>query len=553
LASTEKRSDTGVKHPAVETTFVDRSGKVIQALVGDERGDVFSVADVIRFIWRGRTWVALAAVAGLIVATIFVIATAISKSTATTYRTAIAITMKGAKPGEYPSGAPYAPSDLRSPAVLDTVYKNSNLQAYGLGPVDFNNAISVEAFSPSIETITERYRARLRAKNITPEEIKSVEETYRTDLAAARSDGILVSLTLDGKFEVPDEIGRKVAASVPSVWSQVFIESLGVISFPVPRSAADLVDQRLVDSLDYPLAFDYVEKSIKELELRLAAIADIPNARNVAVKDATETLFDLQRRTDNSRAFYIEKIMRPIVDKGLSRSAALTLLAYENRSQLISIEEKSDMRKSASLSSLIRERNASDMPGVGAPGGLPGVQGAPASAGTNISTVGDGVVDRIVALSISSAGAQFREQLLNEKLGIETAIADNEQERLLIDRRLAGIRSQGSGADLPDRESLVTAFNAATKVTIAELNDIWQRSNEILSAVNSNRLNQDKQLYASLPIVDAQTSTPFYISTFLWAVFFGIIVLSALAGLIAYVLFSIVEKPAMFIRRKANA
>jgi hypothetical protein len=527
--------------------------RVIESLVEDERQRAYTVSDGIRHLWRGRIWVAAAAALGLTLGMLFVLYTAVSKPSVTTYRSAIALTMKGAKPGEYPNGSPFGPSDLRSPAVLDVVYKNLNLDNFKLGRVDFANAVNVEAFSPSIDGITARYQARARAKNITPEELRAIEDVYRTELAAAQSEGLQVLFTVDGKFGIPDEIGRQVVAAIPAVWSQVFIDSLGVISYPVARSAADLIDQRLVETLDYPLVFDYIESSELELEKRLLAISQLPNSTNVAVQDSTQTLFDLQRRTVNARAFSIEKIMRPIVDKGLSRTQSLTVLAYENRAQVIEIDEKSDIQKSQSISSLIRERNATDMPLGNGAAGSAGAQGAAGSGSGNFSALGDGVVDRIVALSISSAGAQFREQLLNEKMGVENSITEKIRERKLIERRLAGIRSQGTVGELPDHAALVAAFESASASTIKELNDVWQRANEILSIVSRERLNLDKQLYASLPSGGAQTSTPFYRSVYLWAVFVSLIALFALAGLAAYLLFSIVKTPGRFLRSSAAA
>ena len=177
--------------------------------------------------------------------------------------------------------------------------------------------------------------------------------------------------------------------------------------------------------------------------------------------------------------------------------------------------------------------------------------GAAGSGAGNFSALGDGVVDRIVALSISSAGAQFREQLLNEKMGVENSITEKIRERRLIERRLAGIRSQGPGSELPDRAAMIAAFEGAAASTIKELNDVWTTANEILTIVSRDRLNLDKLLYASLPIDGAQASTPFYQSVYLWSVFFSLIALFSLAGLAAYLLFSIVKRPARFLRLSA--
>lgn len=497
------------------------------------------VSDSIRFLWRGRMWVVAAAALGLVLGVVFLVYTAVSKPSITSYRAALALTMKGARPGQYPSGAPFAASDLRSPAVLEEAYRNSNLQSYNFSIGEFSKSITAESYSPNIDIITARFRARAGARNITPEELKTVESAYRQELDAVRNEGILVTFTVDGKFGIPDEVGRKVVNSIPTYWAQEFIDSLGVTAFPVARSEDDLVDAKVVASLDYPLEFDYIEASASQLLNRIKAISEIPNAWNVSVSDPKQTLFDLQRRVNNVRTFQIDKVLRPLVDRGLNREIELTMLAYENRVQVLALDQANDERRSASISSLIRERNAGDNPNGGGQG--VSVDGTNSGNGASISTLGDSVVDRIVQLSVSSAGAEFREKLLGQKLEIEDGIADNIKQRQLIERRLAGLRGSNTATDPAKDARLAEVFGVTAAATIAELNAVWKLANEVLSSLNSDRLNEDKTLYNSLPLADSAANSAFYESTFVWAVFGGLIVLFSIGGLIAYLFNSIVK------------
>lgn len=119
------------------TTDAEKSGTFQTGanLVVDDQQGVVTISDAIRFLWRGRLWVAAAAAIGLLLGLVFVVASAISKPSVTSYRAAITITMLGAEKFEdkakkvkdvltvYPNGAPFAPSDLRSPIVLEAAYK----------------------------------------------------------------------------------------------------------------------------------------------------------------------------------------------------------------------------------------------------------------------------------------------------------------------------------------------------------------------------------------------------------------------------------------------
>lgn len=524
-----------------------KSSRPVSAI--NERRPVVTVSDAIRYLWKGRVWIAIAAALGFVAAIMFILFIAISRPSVTVYRNAIALTMKGAAPGQYPNGAPFSSSDLRSPVVLEAAFAASNLQSYGYSLNEFSKAIDAQAYSPNIEAITARFRAKATARNVTPEEIKTAEDSYRQELTAAQSEGILVTLTTDGIHDVPSEVGRKVVDSIPIFWSKIFVESLGVSSFPVARSTADLLDIKVVAALDYPLVFDYIDTSAVELDQRLTAINDVPNARNVVVGTPPQTLLDLQRRAANVRTFQIEKMLRPLADSGLSRAAELTVMAYENKSQLLALEATNEERRSSSISNLIRERNMSDTQAGSTPMNG-GVSSPVATLNPSISTLGDSSVDKIVALSISSAGTEFREKLLDKKLDIEADISKKIMQRQMIERRLVGLRAPENDTTPGRKEKLTEVFDSTSDATISELNNIWKLCNELLSNLTVDRLNEDKLLFKSAPIAGVELSTPFYRSIFLWAVFFGLIVMSTLTGIVAYLLNGVVKQGVRYRREQ---
>jgi hypothetical protein len=545
------------------TTDARKSGadRTDAITIDDEPQGTLTVSDAIRFLWRGRLWVATAAAIGLLLGVTFVVLNAISKPSVTAYRTAITLTMLGAESRQeklakerdktgiqepvlttYPNGAPFAPSDLRSPIVLQAAFERNNLTQYGMTFDRFAKSIDAEAYSPYVETITARYRARASARGITPQEIKTLEDDYRDELRAAQASGVLVTFTVDGEYGIPANVGHQVAQSIPAAWAEIFTKTLGVASAPIARSAAGVLDAKLAASLDYPLLFDYIETGASALDERLKAISELPNSGNLAVENSTMALSDLQRRADNVRELRVEKILRPLVDKGLSRDTELTQIIYQNKAGVLAVEESASERKSASISSVIRERTATDSPATQSQLSAQLTPSAQPGGGTSISAIGDSVMNRIVSLSIDNAGIEFREELLNQKLETEQVVAEKVRERRLIELRLAGLKALGDAALPAGVEKQAGVFDATATAAITELNEIWRLANEVLTLLSSDSLNDDKQLYTSMPLAEREENSPFYQSVYLWAVFGGLIVLSAIAGLIAYLLNSVVRQ-----------
>lgn len=521
----------------------DQDFVVSQQFGYDEQAphDGVTFADAVRYLWSGRVWICAVTFLGLALGLALITLSALRNPSIDTYRSAISLTMRGAKPGEYPNGTQFAASDLRSPAVLDQVYESAELASYGMKKDDFFKSVIVESYSPNVDSISKRFRLKSEAKNITPEEIRVLEENYQKELSAARSDGILVSFTVGGEYAIPASVGNTVVKAIPSAWSEIFIRSLGVTSFPVAKSDAQLVDVTLSEKLDYPLYFDYIDKSARDLDARLDDISKLPNANNLTLEGEKLTLLDLQRQAQAIRSFQIEKTMRPIIDEGLSKQPELTILAYENEAEIMKIGEAENARNSGSISALIRERNATEgnnfQDGTGQPAGAQLAGGQP----SGMSTINNDVVDKIVALSISSVGAEFREGLLKEKLGIERNLAENSKQNGLIERRIEAIKRYVASKPA-NYDSFVKAFSESASLTITSLNQTWENSNKLLSMLNSQRLNEEKLIYSDIPVDQSKIEFRFYNSFALWVTLFGLTFLFLIFGILSYLISRFVRK-----------
>lgn len=496
------------------------------------------ISDVVLFIWDARYWMVIPALIGVVVSIGLYLFTGLVSPSTTTYQSASSLTMLSKNPSEYPNGSPYAITDVRSPAVLAEVYRRNQVERYGMSLSEFGDSIGVGPYSPLRDAIADRFRVRLSNRQITAQEREAIESEFRTALAAASREGFLVSFTVPDNIKIPSDVGRKVASDVAVVWSEIFVEVLGVAGTTVPKSGAELIDIKLAGSLDYPLAFDYLTDSMNLLKNRLETIATVPGIQTAQLSDGATTIFDLQRRVSNLEAIYVNKVLRPIVDRGVSKNPTLTVLTYENQIERLKVDEQLQQKKAEIVSEIVAEGASADrmLAGVAPPAAAqPGV--LPPMAGISIPQFGDSFIDRIVSMSLTGAGLQNRQDLLRQKLDYANISANLAKERQITEARVAAIRSFGDH----ETSTLITAFDDTMNIVESELNQVWKSANTILVTLDSQTLNSQGRLYAPVAIAQEELRSSFLASRFLALMSLAIIGGLAVFGLLLYSLTWVVQ------------
>lgn len=523
----------GIPHKADDSAAAEYETHVEhREAVRDEQ--TFSVGDAIRHLWEGRNWFFLPALAGVVLAVAIIVLFGVLAPSTTTHRFAISLTMISGETGQYANGMPYSPTDLRSPGVLEAVYERNDLGRYGLDFREFSASVAVESYSPVQLGLSERYRAQLRDSNLTTEERRVIEEQFRDALNEARYDGALISFTVPDNLRIPADVASKVVTDIPAVWSELYIEVLGVTDSALARSEASLLDPELAASLDYPLAYDYLVDGLDQLDERLESTAEEPGSNSAILEEENVTLFDLRRSADRVRAINVNKVLRPIVDTGVSRNPTLTSLSYENLIDVLRVEERLATERAQIVTSVISDNATNAAAGEGAAEGSSG-------GATSIAQFGDSFIDRIVELSLSGAGLEFKQVLQTKKLEFAEDAAELAKQRRTAERRLVAIRSFQSGNTAANMDNLTEQYTNTLAASVEQLNAIWEDANSIVALVGQRFASADKSLYRSLPISDRVIRTTFYTSSYLWILAFGIIAAMGALGLVAYVLRSIVR------------
>ena len=484
---------------------------------------------VLRHLWRSRWFVVVAALGGLLLAVAVLLAFRTVGPAQTSYNSAIVVTFPNRESGKYPNGVTYSPTDLLSPAVLSEVHDRNGLDEVGVPLADFISYVSVSPYSPSADSLTQRYRTRLSDRNATFEEKRVVEAEFSEQLAALSRSGILLSLQLPATSPISADMAHKILADIPAVWSDIYVNRLGAVAFGASVSGGALINQALLTSLDYPLQFDYVEGQIDKASARIDQISDLPGAETAVSSETGKSLADLRRDLDALSEFVVARVLEPVIDQGISRTPDQTVLSYKQSISRLLLKKQSSEARANAVADVLRDVDSEALQVAGQAGASP--QGTPAVP--TITQIDGSLVDRIIALSSQGSEFGYRRELLGDRLAIENTGIDVSDSISRFSARIQAIEAfSGSG---PSLQQSVTAFEDGIQLVSTSLDSIWEETNRIHLQLGAEQLNQDKLLYMPAALgAEMQVSEPSLLSVWNLGFAFALALLGAVIGFFVY-------------------
>lgn len=446
------------------------------------------IVDLVRRSWL-RTFAG--AILGLVVGVAMALVFKVANPPVTTYREGITVSFSEtarvdvSAPGaaswqsKYPNGSPFSPTDLLSPVVIDRVYNDNKLDSHGVRRADFDSMLSVGVFSPVMDATLERYRLRLAEKSITFVERQAIEEEFAAEIERLAGKNLIVTFTVPDSLKLPADLAAKIVADIPARWSEHFINRLGVAELPIAASTKKLFAQGEIDTLDFPLALDKIEKMKGNVSGRLNEIAKVAGAETFQASNGA-TLADLFRDLENLRVDVIERTLRPIVDSGLAEEPEFARAYYVSLAERAAEEERNARERAIALAAAISMADKA-LPVVPAAG----------VAETGTTQVDSGFIDRIISLSERSESRDLRQRLINQKIEQDYLAANLVELRTVYQKR-AAVLSSGSSVGNP---AYPQKFRTAAAQAVVELDFIWERANSLVAELSSSRLNYAKVLY----------------------------------------------------------
>ncbi len=116
-------------------------------------------------------------------------------------------------------------------------------------------------------------------------------------------------------------------------WSRIFVTEYGVANQPATVHSKMLIETRLIESEDYPIAFRRLEAAAYELTARAAELSDLPGTEGITTDG--RTIRDVLRDAAEVKQFSIQETLAPLAYGGLSRDADGTTKKLRHIAQTI--------------------------------------------------------------------------------------------------------------------------------------------------------------------------------------------------------------------------
>lgn len=485
-----------------------------------------TIVEVIQFLWRGRAWIFVPMVLGLTLATTALFGWLLWSPPETHNRAAIALTGKMGPKGSYRSGLAFSPNDIRNPVVLKRAFEKSGVARYGIKLETLIQAVTVTPYSPGSEAVIARYQKLLSETNLDPARRATIQSDYHAVLREMQTDGAIVTLALDPRYRMPAQDAHVLLDDILTAWSEIYVKEMGGAMPNGSRFGETLVDGDQIESMDFPIAYDYVTSALADAQSRHKEMSKLPGVANLIPADSNFTLGDIERDIHNVKQTIVDFALAPIAEFGLARNPKMTALALQSKIQSLTrnLEEMDSRIK-------VVDEIIARLDGRGT-----GV--APGGGGATVTQYSDGLVDRIVELSLKGADNESRHRYLDLKVQLsdQRAVVMSRQNLLLQQRN--AIAKGYSGTDL---SALEESFRKASQSAVGRLNEVWSKLNQISGMFEVDALNSEKRIYSRIPVPATSLSTWLMENSYVWLVLLGATLIPAIVGLMAYLFRSAVH------------
>lgn len=181
--------------------------------------DEIALSDLLRIIWSGRALIVLIPLLAMAATALAIGALSLRIDEPTVYF----VELRGIENSRYPNGTAFSPRDLVAPAILEELRRRYNI------PDDTNlrDGITVTFGHPATIGLHRLYEEKLAVSNLSPAEITSINEEYRTQLKSVTESALRIEVNHQLLGLSPDD-GAVIAQALPELWSQHFSENVRI-------------------------------------------------------------------------------------------------------------------------------------------------------------------------------------------------------------------------------------------------------------------------------------------------------------------------------------
>ncbi|MDM8349806.1 hypothetical protein P8H27_13000 [Pseudomonas sp. sp1636] len=391
-------------------------------------GDI-DLGELMMRVWAARSRVVTALLMVFALYCSYIAVSYFTSAKTVRYSAVFDLNFEGLSMGTFPNGSLFLMSDIINPAVLNRVYLENQLEEQGLKLDDFRRGVNIQPYAPDYALIRSKYEARLNDKKLSTAEIADLQVNMTTELKAARSSNVSISLQLLEKHSLPEVVANKVLLDIAQVWANRAINEQGVLKPSIPVYSERIFNKERFENLDYLLGIDLLLNSIKLVRGNIQTLKDEPNASTLIDDESGFTLADLDKAIDDVAQYDIRQIIDPIKELGISRNPQVVELYYSRRLGDLQQEEAMWQLRAQAIRNALGSYSK-DANNVSTNNTASGAQNNMAPQ------LGDAFLDRLLEVSRQGSDLEFRQKLTQDVLDYEYKAIDIQQQVADIQRIL---------------------------------------------------------------------------------------------------------------------
>ncbi len=336
------------------------------------------------------------------------------------------------------------------------------------------------------------------SKKISPQDLDLLRQQLREELAQAVSRGAKIIYLHNGLRMLPDALVARVLQAVVATWATKAIEERGVLRNDIQLFSDAVIQQTLVDELDYPVALSYLKEKAELVDKNLQRLYELPNSQIVRDPETGLTIADLQRSLQDMLGYRLQMLEDPIQQLGISRTPKMTRLHYEEERVRL-MEQQRVLQQKAAVIVLAQQQYHGEQRGGAVSSGVAIAEAtstlSASPVGTTIPQFGDTFLDRIIGLSDHASDTAYRQKLSDQRLQFEQQAIELEQGIRVVERSIRQIEQQQDGQERDMQQEAITVLQRGIPDLVEALKGYIAATSRIYQQLNRQTLYGHGGLY----------------------------------------------------------
>lgn len=385
----------------------------------------------------------------------------------------------GAEKGQYPNGSRFASSEILSTPVLLKTFNQNELQRFTTYN-SFASSMYVVESNEAREALAREYQARLADPRLTSIDRERIQREYELKAGSLTKNQFSVNYARRRGDSIPDAVAKKVLHDTLRNWAEYASNEQHVLEHRVSVLSPDVVAPDVTDTRNPIVNTIILRGNVGRLIENIHELGDLPNAEVTRTRDGL-SLNDISVRLEDAVRYRLDPLVARIAaarldDRPETLRFLATQLAYDERVLQMKRVAADTVEQTFNLYVNAQPRSVTATTAAAPSGDEPAKNGGETS--TLMPQIGEGFLDRLIALTARTGDADFRQTLTDEYrkrallLAPAEAIVAYDREALESVRNTTGPVTQIDAAQV-EREIATTRTNVRQlAVKVQELHKI---------------------------------------------------------------------------------